>query len=279
MRGETSVRSAEDLESGALTYAEIKAIASGNPVVVEKIKIDTEIRKLDQLRTVHANQQRHIRWAISDIPRQIAEEKQHLADIEADIATRNAAEFPEFSMTVGNRVFSGKGGRESAANALTGAILSWRDDQTIQPRGTFRGFQILSRGKSGGFGTVQEEERIPHLFVRGRGTYSANLNPTNPVGTVQSIEHTLRNWDRLAAESSKPVSPALRESLETISHKRIAPSSTRNASSSCSPVSPSSTPPWISTKATNKEPTSFPISRTSLTWSIWHRQHHEGTMK
>ena len=53
MRGETSVRSAEDLESGALTYAEIKAIASGNPAVVEKIKIDTEVRKLDQLRAVH----------------------------------------------------------------------------------------------------------------------------------------------------------------------------------------------------------------------------------
>ena len=49
MRGETSVRAAEDLEGGALTYAEIKAIASGNRAVVEKIKIDTEIRKLDQL--------------------------------------------------------------------------------------------------------------------------------------------------------------------------------------------------------------------------------------
>jgi hypothetical protein len=71
MRGETSVRSAEDLESGALTYAEIKAIASGNPAVVEKIKIDTEVRKLDQLRAVHANQQRHIRWEIRDLPRQI----------------------------------------------------------------------------------------------------------------------------------------------------------------------------------------------------------------
>jgi hypothetical protein len=101
---------------------------------------------------------------------------------------------------VGNRVFAGRGARESAAKALTGSILSWRDDQTIQPRGTFRGFQILSRGKSGGFGTVQEEERIPHLFVRGHATYSANLNPTNPVGTVQSIEHTLRNLDKLAAE-------------------------------------------------------------------------------
>jgi hypothetical protein len=48
MRIETSVRSAEDLDRGALTYAEIKAIASGNPAV-EQGKIDTEIRKLDQL--------------------------------------------------------------------------------------------------------------------------------------------------------------------------------------------------------------------------------------
>jgi len=200
MRGETSVRSAEDLESGALTYAEIKAIASGNPAVVEKIKVDAEIRKLDQLRAVHANLQRHIRWQIRDLPRQIAEEKQRLVNIEADIATRNAAGSCEFSMTVGNRVYSGKGAREAAANALTRAVLCWRDDQTMQPRGAFAGFEILSKGRSAGFSSDQDDERIPHLFVRGQATYSANLNATNPVGTVQSIEHALRNLDKLAAE-------------------------------------------------------------------------------
>jgi hypothetical protein len=200
MREETSVRSAEDLESGALTYAEIKAIASGNPAVVEKIKIDTEVRKLDQLRAVHANQQRHIRWEIRDLPRQIGEAKQHLAHIEADIATRNANDSDEFVMKVGNRVFSGKGAREEAANALTKAILTWRDDRTMQLRGVFRGFEILSRGKSTAFGTLQEDERILDLFVRWFGTYSANLNAVNPIGTVQSIEHTLRNLDKLATE-------------------------------------------------------------------------------
>jgi N12 class adenine-specific DNA methylase len=205
MRGETSVRSAEDLESGALTYAEIKAIASGNPAVVEKIKIDTEVRKLDQLRAVHANQQRHIRWEIRDLPRQIAEAKQHLAAIDADIATRNASDSSEFTMMVGNRIFSGKGAREEAAKTLTFTILSWRDDQTMQPRGSFRGFEVLSRGKSGGFGLMQEDERIPELFIRGRATYSANLNATNPVGTVQSIEHALRNFDKLAAEQQNRV--------------------------------------------------------------------------
>jgi cell shape-determining protein MreC len=63
----------------------------------------------------------------------------------------------------------------------------------------------LSRGKSGGFGLVQEEERIPDLFVRGRATYLANLNATNPVGTVQSIEHALRHLDKLAAEQQNRV--------------------------------------------------------------------------
>ncbi len=211
MRGQTSVRSAEDLESGALTYAEIKAIASGNPAVVEKIKIDTEVRKLDQLRAVHANQQRHIRWEIRDLPRQITDAKHQLAHIEADIATRNGSESAEFSMTVGNRVFSGKGAREEAAKALTFTILSWRDDQTMQPRGALRGFEILSRGKSGGFGLVQEDERLPELFVRGRATYSANLNAANPIGTVQSIEHTLRNLDKVAAEQRSRVARVEKE--------------------------------------------------------------------
>jgi N12 class adenine-specific DNA methylase len=214
MRGETSVRSADDLESGALTYAEIKAIASGNPAVLEKIKIDTEVRKLDQLRAVHANQQRHIRWEIRDLPRQIVEAKLHLANIEADVATRNANDTDEFSMTVGNRLFAGKGAREESATALTFAILTWRDDQSLQSRGVFRGFEILSKGKTGDFGLLQDDERIPDVFVRGKATYSANLNPVNPVGTIQSIEHTLRNLDKLAVDQHSRVARIEKELLD-----------------------------------------------------------------
>ena len=50
MCGNVTVREAEDLESGALSFAEIKAIASGNPLVMEKVRIDTEVRKLDMLK-------------------------------------------------------------------------------------------------------------------------------------------------------------------------------------------------------------------------------------
>jgi hypothetical protein len=99
MSGQTSVRSAEDLEGGALTYAEIKAIASGNPAVMEKVKIDTEIRKIDQLKSAHLNQQHSIRWQIRALPQQIDEAGATLACVKADILTRDADSSDEFSMT------------------------------------------------------------------------------------------------------------------------------------------------------------------------------------
>jgi hypothetical protein len=93
---------------------------------------------------------------------------------------------------------------QHAAKALIYAILSWRDDQTFLVRGQFRGFDILSKGKGGGFGLAPEDERVPELFSRGRATYSANLNPANPIWTVQSIEHTLQSLDKLPIRTRGP---------------------------------------------------------------------------
>jgi N12 class adenine-specific DNA methylase len=197
MSGQTSVRTADDLEGGALTYAEIKAIASGNPAVMEKVKVDTEIRKLDQLRAAHLNQQHNIRWQIRNLPETIAEAHRTLANLQEDIATRDAHEGGEFSMFVGMKEFRGKGAREEAAKALTYAVLSWREDFTLQPRGYFKGFSILSRGKRL-TGLALDGEPVPELFIKGRSLYSANLNAENPLGTMQSIEHALRSLDKLA---------------------------------------------------------------------------------
>jgi len=132
------------------------------------------------------------------MPQQIAEAAQTLASVQADIVTRDALAEEDFSMTVGNRVFSGKGAREDAANALAVAVMSWRDDLTLQPRASFRGFQIMSRGRRG-----DGEPQIPDLFVKGAGLYVAHLNPETPVGTAQSIEHALRGLDKLALQEDE----------------------------------------------------------------------------
>jgi hypothetical protein len=107
-------------------------------------------------------------------------------------------------MTVGNQTFSGKGAREEAGWALTRAILSRRDDYAPRLRASFRGFEILSRDKPGA--------PVPDLFIRGAGTYAAHINAGNPVGTMQSIEHTLRSLDK-AAEDERHRIERLEKSL------------------------------------------------------------------
>lgn len=196
MNGQTSVRCAEDLDGGALTYAEIKAIASGNPAVMEKVKVDTEIRKLDQLRAAHMNQQYTIRQQLRSLPSEIQEHREKIERLSADVATRDANGGGEFSMTVGNRHYAGKGAREEAAAALSGVLLSWRDDQSLQVRASFRGFEILSRGRGQTLIMSSDDERLPELFVRGAAMYKAQFNVENPLGTMQSIEYALRGLDK-----------------------------------------------------------------------------------
>ena len=200
MNGQTSVRSAEDLDGGALTYAEIKAIASGNPAVMEKVKVDTEVRKLDQLRAAHLNQQYSIRQQVRNLPSEIKDKQEKIERFSTDIARRDAHHDENFSMTVGNRTYSGKGAREQAAEALTKVVLSWRDDLSLQVRGDFRGFEILSRGRKTTSLVLEDEENLPELFIRGSGIYKAQMNAENPIGTMQSIEYALRGLDKAVAD-------------------------------------------------------------------------------
>src|SRR5258708_32630680 len=132
---------------------------------MKKGKTDTEIGKLAQLRAAHLNQQHSIRLQIRALPSEIKERQERIARLSADIANRDSHTGEEFSMTVGKRVYSGKGAREDGAAALTIAILSWRDDLTLQVRGTFRGFDSLSRGGGATLLIGPDEERVPELLI------------------------------------------------------------------------------------------------------------------
>ena len=198
MNGSVTVRQAEDLEGGALTFAEIKAIASGNPAVMEKVKVDTEVRKLDQLRSSHINQQHNIKWQIKSLPDRITRSQNYLAALTSDMATRDQHAEEDFSIQVGKRTYSGKGARETGAAALVDVITSWRGDETMKVRAHYRGFDILSKGSF-------IKDRDPDIFIRGKGTYEAHLNAVNPTGTIQSIESVLRSLDRRAEEERREI--------------------------------------------------------------------------
>ena len=97
-----------------------------------------------------------------------------------------------------NREFAGKGAREEAGKALISTAMSWRDDKTLKVRGHYRGFEILSQGR-------HFENSTPDLYVRGRETYKASLNPESPAGTISSIEHVLRSLDRRAEDEKREI--------------------------------------------------------------------------
>jgi hypothetical protein len=195
MSGKASVREAEDLESGALSFAEIKAIASGNPLVVEKIKIDTEVRRLDMLRASHLNQQYDVGKQVHYLPGQIEKSRKFHAGLLADIATRDANETEKFIMTINGHDFSGKNAREQAGTAIIQTITSslWEASREVKHLGHYKGFEILSSFSG-------REGETPKLFLRGKHTYEANLNTENAAGTIASIEYAIRNLDRFAQD-------------------------------------------------------------------------------
>ncbi len=76
--------------------------------------------------------------------------------------------------------------------------MSWRGDKTLTVRAHHKGFEILSRARA-------FEDGVPDLFVRGKETYKANLNPDSPAGTISSVEHALRSLDRRLEEEQREI--------------------------------------------------------------------------
>ncbi len=112
---------------------------------------------------------------------------------------------------------AGERGSQSARRPLVRAVLSPRDDYTLPKHAAFKGFEILSRG--------QPAAPVPDLFIRGAGTYSAHINAGNPIGTKQSIEHTLRALDRAVDEQHQL--QRLEKTSPTIGPRPSGPSSMR----------------------------------------------------
>ena len=86
MTSKSPVRSAEDVDEQALSYAEIKALASGNPLIKEKMDLDIEVSKLKLLKSNHLSQRYALEDAISKtFPKNIAEARERISGYEADI--------------------------------------------------------------------------------------------------------------------------------------------------------------------------------------------------
>jgi N12 class adenine-specific DNA methylase/2'-5' RNA ligase len=193
MRGEVTVRTADDVADSALTYAEVAAIASGNPAIREKTVIDAEVRKLDAMRSRHDKQQADLKREAVSLPQRIQAQSQAAAKYQKDIAVRDAS--PN-QFTVGKQTFTGDDARKRAAAAIAKVLDTAKDSREPISFGSYRGFALETRYRQPGITTKgMEPQPLPDITIRGASSYGANTNPDEPLGTLQSIEIAVRGID------------------------------------------------------------------------------------
>src|SRR5438552_4525149 len=90
MSGENTARRADDIGGQELSYAEVKAIASGNPAVLTLAEADAELQRLTLLKRNHLDEQYVARRSVRDLPGTIASLSERLANLTTDQATAAA---------------------------------------------------------------------------------------------------------------------------------------------------------------------------------------------
>src|ERR1700735_1322221 len=90
IRGDNAARRAEDIGGQELSYAEVKAIASGNPAVLTLAEADAELQRLTLLKKNHMDEQSVARRSVRDLPGNIASLSERLSKLSADAATATA---------------------------------------------------------------------------------------------------------------------------------------------------------------------------------------------
>jgi N12 class adenine-specific DNA methylase len=158
MTGDNSSRRAEDIGGQELSYAEVKAIASGNPAVLTLAEADAELQRLTLLKKNHLDEQYVARRRVRDLPGRIADLSDRLEKFTADQAT--AAEHAADPIVIGSRSCS----REDAPRLL-GALLdslpqNLRETRRV-PLGVYRGLH---------FGLVLHPHFGPDVYLEGGAT-------------------------------------------------------------------------------------------------------------
>ena len=183
MTSKSPVRSAEDVDEQALSYAEIKALASGNPMIKEKMDLDIEVSKLKLLKANHLSQKYALEDAISKgFPKQIAETQARIAGYGADIATVKENTHPNadgFSpLTLAGVTYADKKEAGAALLTMCQTMLSPEATQI----GSYRGLTLELA-----FDTFAREYRLTMI---GQLRHTVTLG-TDVFGNLQRMDNAL----------------------------------------------------------------------------------------
>lgn len=195
MTSKSPVRACEDVDDTALSYAEIKALATGNPYIKEKMDLDVQVSKLKLLKANHTSQIYRLESDIAkNFPVQISALKERIAGMQIDSQVVKSVDLQDndtFAMTVGNVLYEDK---KEAGEALIAACAGLKTVSTGGKVGEYHGFTLSASYNM--FSNTFE------LTVKGKCSYKLEIGK-DPVGNMQRIHNTLSSIDRKLTESEQ----------------------------------------------------------------------------
>ena len=195
MTSKSPVRSCEDVDEQALSYAEIKALCAGNPLIKEKMDLDVQVAKLKVLKADHQSQKFRLQdKLLTKFPADIQETNAHIAGLKAD--AQLAAAHPQVQegfcgMTIKGVTYDEK---KTAGERLVLACseLPNAEEKVI---GSYRGFELSLR-----FDTFRSEYQA---LLKGQRKYTVPLG-TDPLGNIIRLDNSLNSFpERITAAENE----------------------------------------------------------------------------
>ena len=187
MTSKSPVRSCEDVDETALSYAEIKALCAGNPMIKEKMDLDVDVARLKLIKANHQSQKYRMEdRLLKYFPEQIERSQGYIAGFQADIALagKDVPKQDEFAgMEVLGRSLLEK---EAAGMAILNACKTVRDMESI-PLGHYRGFAMTL--------VIENFGKDYVLTLKGQMSHKVSLG-TDSRGNILRIDNALEQIPR-----------------------------------------------------------------------------------
>ena len=198
MTSKSPVRSCEDIDEAALSYAEVKALATGNPYIKEKMDLDIQVSKLKLLKANHTSQRYRLEDNIAKhYPMQITALKERLEGYRTDIQTYAAhkpVDKDVFSMKIGNRTYTDK---KEAGAALIDMCRSAKQPNMAVTIREFQGFKM----------SVSFDSFFSKFTISLKGSLSHEVEiGDDPLGNLQRLSNALEGMTGKMADVEQKLS-------------------------------------------------------------------------
>lgn len=225
LTSKSPARVSEDVDEMVLTYSEMQAIASGNPMIKEKIQLDNDVAMLKTLEAEHKKSIYKMQeLAEKTLPKQITHYSELLAKSKSDMSKyqEHQALNKEFEMTIGGVRYDK---RENAGEQIAVAMAKCTATGKPIELGTYRGFKItIERNPSAN--TFFELDTPCIAVLHGELTYSCDVATDNGVGNVRRIENLagiqinqkLCSLEEQLEKANKDLSEAQQNMLKPFEH-------------------------------------------------------------